>query len=480
MNFFKRAWITLWARKGRTALLIITSSVILVFVMAGLIIQNAALTSAKSASDAVGSTVTLTANRDKMFAKMRSQSDSSDTKPTMTIPTTSETKVKKIAALSNVQTYNITNSVSVNASGFKAVTTTSSSEQNKFGGGVGNPDQVSTTGDITISGTSTTAALESFKTSQAKMTSGRGLKTSDLNTNHIVIENELALANGLKVGDTIKITNSTDATKITSLKIVGIYKQSTTETGMQRNDPANVIYGAYTLVNTIAGTENQVSQVTFNMAEPAKTATFVKTAKKILNDSQMSLTSDAADYQRAAKNMKAVASLASKIIWVVAIAGALILGLIILLTTRERRREIGILVSLGESKFKVMAQLFTELLIVLFVALGIATATGTTVSNMVGQSLVTQQQQTTQQSGQGGMPGGGNKPSGAPTNGGSAPSAMGNQTKSQQTSSQLKNTLSIGSILKLGAVAILIALLSVFGGSFMILRMRPKRILQND
>lgn len=53
MNFIKRAGITLWARKGRTILLMITASVILMFVMAGLIIQNAVLTSAKTATNSV-------------------------------------------------------------------------------------------------------------------------------------------------------------------------------------------------------------------------------------------------------------------------------------------------------------------------------------------------------------------------------------------------------------------------------------------
>ncbi len=67
MNFVKRAGITLWTRKGRSLLLVLTSTVILVFVMAGLIIQNAALTAANNAANAVGSTVSLSANREKMF-----------------------------------------------------------------------------------------------------------------------------------------------------------------------------------------------------------------------------------------------------------------------------------------------------------------------------------------------------------------------------------------------------------------------------
>ena len=82
MNFVKRAGITLWARKGRSVLLVLTSTVILAFVMAGLIVQNAALKAATNAANSVGSTVTLSANREKMFEQMKaaqsSESSSSD------------------------------------------------------------------------------------------------------------------------------------------------------------------------------------------------------------------------------------------------------------------------------------------------------------------------------------------------------------------------------------------------------------------
>lgn len=481
MNFIKRAGITLWARKGRTILLTIVSSVILVFVMAGLIIQNAALSSAKIASDSVGSNVTLSANREKMFEKMRAQNSENSSSSALTMPTTTIDKVKKMAALSNVSSYNITNSSSVNANSFKAITSTTKQDQIKIGGMT-----QQSSGDISISGTTATAGLSDFKTKMAKITSGRGIKASDIDTNNVVVETELALANSIKVGDKIKVANTDDSSKITTLKVVGIYQSTKTNGGPMTSEPGNTIYGSYTLANKIAGTENQVSNVTFNMAEPAKTKQFVKDANKILDDSKMELTSDESSYKAAAKNMKSVANLASKIVWVVAIAGVLILGLIILLLTRERRREIGILVSLGESKLKVISQLFTELLIILVVALGIATAVGTTASNKVGQILVNQQQSSQIQNQAGGaLGGGGQAPSGdtgrGPNSdaGGGQPGGglVGSQAVSQQNV-KLKNVMTTTTIIQLGSVAILIAFLSVSGGAIMILKLRPKQILQ--
>ena len=187
MNFVKRAGITLWARKGRSVLLVLTSTVILAFVMAGLIVQNAALKAATNAANSVGSTVTLSANREKMFEQMKaaqssesssSDSSSSDTTTSITMPTATISEVKKIAALSNVASYNITNSASVNASSFKAITTTSTNTPmggGDRGGMMGNQNS----GDIQINGVTSTTSTASFSDGTAKIVSGRGIKTSD-------------------------------------------------------------------------------------------------------------------------------------------------------------------------------------------------------------------------------------------------------------------------------------------------------------
>ncbi|WP_245299384.1 FtsX-like permease family protein [Weissella confusa] len=210
----------------------------------------------------------------------------------------------------------------------------------------------------------------------------------------------------------------------------------------------------------------------------------MKQAKKLIDTSELTLTSDASQYKTVAASMKNVAAFASKIVWIVSIAGVLILGLIIILITRERRREIGILVSIGESKPKVVAQLFTEMLVILAIPLGIATAAGNSVSGLVGKQLV--QQQTTQQkqSARGGMPGGGQNgqqggaPSGKPSGGMGGGPMMGGVAAAKNE--QLDVAMTPAAIAELGGVAFLIAVLSVSGAAFSILRMRPKQILQAD
>ena len=55
-----------------------------------------------------------------------------------------------------------------------------------------------------------------------------------------------------------------------------------------------------------------------------------------------------------------ISSTSQMIIYIVSIAGAIILGLIIMLSIKGRRKEMGILLSIGEKKWKLMAQFVVE------------------------------------------------------------------------------------------------------------------------
>ena len=99
------------------------------------------------------------------------------------------------------------------------------------------------------------------------------------------------------------------------------------------------------------------------------------------------------------------------------------------LMIRERRYEIGVLLSMGESRMKIIGQFFIEMFIVLVIAVGVAGVGGKFVGDKLGEQLVSQQASSTASnvnsqrpgntdSGQGGP--GGNAPSGQPGRSGGA------------------------------------------------------------
>ncbi len=197
-----------------------------------------------------------------------------------------------------------------------------------------------------------------------------------------------------------------------------------------------------------------------------------------------SLTSDDASYQTVKKSMGAVSGFANKIVWLVAVAGTIILALIVILMVRERRYEIGVLLSLGEARWKIIGQFFTEMVMVLIVSLVIAGAGGQVVGNKLGQQLVSSAQttqtsstgsQTTGQPGGGGVPSGG-RPSGAPTGGHMGGTA--NSQKAKQT--KLQTQLNATELGQLGGFGLVIMFLAVMIGSFGVLRPEPKKVLIDD
>lgn len=489
MDFIKRAGLYLRQKIGRTALITLVMSAIMIFVLAGIIIQSAAIQATNSAKNSAGTTVTLSADREKAFASMRksqsssssSSSSSSNAAPAaITMPSVKIKTAEKIAALSNVAGYQYSNSASVNASGFSAVTTSSSS-----GGGQGGFSGSSSSGDITISGVSTTAAETNFKSKSYKITSGRGITAADKNTNNVVIESELATSNSLKVGSTIKVKTTDDDSKTYTLNVVGIYKAKTSTSsqgGPNMSDPSNTIYSSYTFAGTVNGDTTSVTSVVYTLTDSSKEKAFTKQAKKLISSS-FSLTSSSETYALLMKPMKNVQSFANKIVWIVGIAGTIILALITVLMIRERRHEIGVLMALGESKFKIVLQLFSELFAVLVLSLVIAGVAGNFVGNAVGKQLVSQQTTATQSTSTGaGFGGGGQQPGGG---GGTAPSGAGRSGQTSMTASgsqvsTLKTKISAKSMAELGGLGLGIIAIAVVAGSTPIFRLKPKKILSNE
>ncbi|MDZ4907314.1 FtsX-like permease family protein, partial [Clostridium perfringens] len=65
-----------------------------------------------------------------------------------------------------------------------------------------------------------------------------------------------------------------------------------------------------------------------------------------------------------------------------------ILSLIIILSLKDRRYEIGVLMSMGESRLKIISQLLVEIMIVACIAFSISTFTGNAVAQKIGTNLL--------------------------------------------------------------------------------------------
>lgn len=268
------------------------------------------------------------------------------------------------------------------------------------------------------------------------------------------------------------------------MTVKGIYESSETSSsmGMKFNfmNPSNTLYTSYTFANELNGTsdDNTIDSAVYTLSDPDEMDKFLEEAEKLIDTDTFSLQSNDSMYQSMLEPLNNVASFSKNVVLLVAVAGIIILTLIIMITIRERRHELGVLLSLGESRSKIILQLFTEVAICMILALGVASIGGNVVANAVGQQLLDQQTETTTQNQQ--APGGGQMPGNG--QGGQRGGQQGNMNNPFAVSdqvSELEINVKPTQLGLLAGVAFGISLLSVFLASIGILRLNPRKILLN-
>ena len=384
----KNALLSLKKNIGKTILLFVIIVVITNLVIAGLSIQSATQKSMDQIRSSLGNDVTLSVDfRNMMKNREPGEAVSNETSLTTTM-------ADSLKNLKYVESYNYQISTSADSDSISAVENKSDNSNNQQDTNKPNdqPEQASNQGDFTISANTTMEYLDSFTNSNYTLTDGRLLTSDDANTNNCVIETNLASDNDLSVGDTFTITTTVnDETIIQELTIVGIYEiQSTNEIGAAHfNNPVNTIYTDLSVGQTLTGSSENITSAIYYLDDPENAEAFVELAKKKSDIDFDTFSLDANDrlYQQNASSLESMQSFAKMFVWIVVIAGSAILCLILALTIRNRYYEIGVLLSLGQSKVKIIAQQLIEIGLIAVVAFVISLGTGQLTSHYMGNML---------------------------------------------------------------------------------------------
>jgi putative ABC transport system permease protein len=387
-SMIKNALLSLKKNIGKTILLFVIIVVITNLVIAGLSIQSATQKSMDQIRSSLGNDVTLSVDfRNMMKNREPGEAVSNETSLTTTM-------ADSLKDLKYVESYNYQISTSADSDSISAVETESDNSNNQQDTNKPNDqsEQASNQGDFTISANTTMEYLDSFTNSNYTLTDGRLLTSDDANTNNCVIETNLASDNDLSVGDTFTIiTTVNDETIIQELTIVGIYEiQSTNEIGGAHfNNPVNTIYTDLSVGQTLTGSSKNITSAIYYLDDPENAEAFVKLAKKQsdIDFDTFSLDANNRLYQQNASSLESMQSFAKMFVWIVVIAGSAILCLILALTIRNRYYEIGVLLSLGQSKVKIIAQQLIEIGLIAVVAFVISLGTGQLTSHYMGNML---------------------------------------------------------------------------------------------
>ncbi|MFI6350495.1 ABC transporter permease [Streptomyces sp. NPDC050560] len=372
MNFVTRAGLSLWARKGRTLITLATFLVISVMVLAGVLIDHATARAERDARRSVGAEVTLDMDMDQMTAGGQ-----------LTAPRIDSATVDKMGALPQVRSYSYTVwDRALLRGGAKLVE------------GVADSMGMGPHGTMGI-GVLDSSLLPDFRSGKFTLLSGKHLTSADRNKKRLLIEERLARKNHLKAGDRVTLAGNDEKTT-GEFTVSGVYRdprptgQADAEYGIS---PANMVYGTVGGLASLDPQQHgapQVAKATFLLKDADRQGAFTGGAERIGGSALAGFKLEAND--KAVRQMtgplKSVRSTATVAMWLMAVAGAAVLALLVNLAVKQRRREYGVLLAMGEKRGRMIAQQALETALVAALAIGIGALCAPDLTQRAGQALL--------------------------------------------------------------------------------------------
>lgn len=222
---------------------------------------------------------------------------------------------------------------------------------------------------------------------------------------------------------------------------------------------SEVLYGA-----TAEDLENEGEyyQTTYALKSTDDLEAFREEANALLSNKYYEIIAASDQYDQVAGSMKKLGQISGYVVIIAVAAGMMIITLIVLLFLRDRKHELGIYLSLGESRGKIIGQILIELLVIGSLALVVSLVTGKFLAGGISNSLF--QMDWFTNANQNGMM--------------YYPGVMGQNTVSpEQIQAAYQVNFSMGYIVSYLTIGLGTVLLSALVPLMYILRLNPKKIM---
>jgi len=264
-------------------------------------------------------------------------------------------------------------------------------------------DQYSDLGGVSLIGNKDMSMDSNFLSGNAFITDGRMIKEGEKDV--CVISVELADKNQLEIGYRITFGNCRDKEDYMTYEaeVVGIY---------QVNQPiAPYMFGdTYRSENIIFTDLDFPEKVDGKAGDPLYEKAYFKIAdvndyesvKKSVMGADIAwerydLIDNNGNMNTLSTNFNEMERYSRILVWVISGASLIILFLIFQFWMKSRNREIGIMLSMGTSKIRILAQIMTEALMIAAVAVFISFSVAPKVSGLTADYLVEQQMQSAEE-----------------------------------------------------------------------------------
>jgi putative ABC transport system permease protein len=359
MNFIKRAGLSLIHNARNNILLILLFSVLATLILTGLCVWSATEQSSANVRRELGGEVMLYPS-DTSISKVISLG-----------------AAEKVSKLQHVKSSNFVSRSTAHAVDFNVVTSPT------FKGAL--PEA-----DCTLKGMTDSKNLYNFSSGSFKLIQGRNLSDADTGKPYAIIEQTLAERDSLEPGDSITVASAVGGNNV-KLTIVGVY-QNVTFPGGTTDDPAqdwgNMLLVPYKVVSGVTG-KTDLTEADFYIDDPAYIDSFRAAVAKLGLPDYKNDVLDAQDalYERIAGPLSSLSLISFIMVVGLMAAGTVILSLIVVFNLRGRKHEIGVLLSVGERKSRIIAQMALEILVPVLIAFSLSIAAGQISAQSIGSTM---------------------------------------------------------------------------------------------
>ncbi|MGX7417594.1 ABC transporter permease [Carnobacterium gallinarum] len=413
MKFYKRAFLSITRRKGKSLILFAVIFILGNLIAGAISIQEATNNVENTIKKKLGSIATIELDLQKL------QESEDMTK----IPSLDEKKINAFGKRPEVKYYDYNIDKYVTSETITPYKPDSSDNKDAMViGGVGGSE-------FKLKGVQYASILD-FKEKKAKLIAGRTFTEEEIKNNRssTLISKKLADANNLSVGDTFTMKNAVydysqrDTEAIASrdiqMEVIGIFdpleakksddskEKKSLSSDFFNTDFQNTLY----VPNEVAKSETEFERDSMRKAgllsdnqsnETFITPTYVlktpedsqrfKSAVQAQIPKEYKVTSSSDQYNTIAAPIKSMSELSKYVLIAALGATILIIGLVVLLFLRDRKHEFGIYLSLGERRKHILGQILIEVMAVAIVAVSLSIFTGNLLASGLSESMIQSQ-----------------------------------------------------------------------------------------
>lgn len=374
MNFLKRAFLYFFRQKTKTLILLLMLTVIFTLLLDSFAIRDASESAASGVRTGIGGKLILEIDTEGNFGNEQKTEYGSTF--TYIGDYVTQPIIDAISKVKGVVDYNVEDDGAAYYSGvsFQYIPTSWNLNLTKYG------DNSAFTACLS------SEKCSAFESGKYTLIDGRHIKPND--SYAILISKELADYNGIKVGDTVKVYNYDldlaykDADPFAEMEIVGIYNGTEgTATGSEilaSQLQANCGFVAYnTLFDMFAiffenGAEYQ--SVTIYINNPTEIQQVYDEIASLpeIKGKTLKLSISDEEYQTVEMPLETLSGSVNATIIIIVLTSFAVVTLFLTFCIKGRKKEIGILLSIGESKTSIVMQFLIEATIALIISFSIS------------------------------------------------------------------------------------------------------------